>query len=488
MMSSDDRSMGSAWGEPSPNRRIPLDSGGAILLEPDGFRILESEGRKRSVLHPYESMTHVYLADQMLLIGLKSGLQMIRNNRFRDPEAGPSEARRLLLERLAERPDGRHWIREMEELDRLGDRATISWVTWATVALCVLGTGFQLRDPMIEQVGAFVPDLFARGEFWRGVTTHFLHGMPRLPFHLAFNVGGLVVLGHLVERPLGSWRTGVILGAGALGAVFGIQLSEHATVIGASGLVAALAGAILAAEFNYPECLPAFWRLPRRLFVGAVILQFVVIDRLLSNYLAGGAHLGGFAGGFLAAWLLGRPSLESLIPTPRVRLAGYATMVLLILGVLGSLPLVRHDMGALERHASRLLNTPSARELTEFENAAAWFIATEGGASPAGLEYAVALAGRAAATTGRMHPGILDTLAEALFQQGDRLGALLTIDEAIRLMPRESYFIEQRRRFTGERGRDDRPPPLGSEPPRPPAFEDDFQPQPIDPNAPRMTI
>ena len=63
--------------------------------------------------------------------------------------------------------------------------------------------------------------------------------------------------------------------------------------------------------------------------------------------------------------------------------------------------------------------------------------------------------------TGRMYPGILDTLAEALFQNGNRVGAILTIDEAIRLMPNEVYFIEQRRRFTGQRSADDRPPPPG---------------------------
>jgi membrane associated rhomboid family serine protease len=488
MMSSDDLSMAGAWDEPAPNRRISLVSGGSIVFEPDGFRILESAGRGRSILHAYEALTHVYLADHLLLVGLKSGLKTIRNNRFLDPERGPGEARRLLLERLAERPDGRHWIGEMESVDQLGRRASVSWVTWATVVLCVLGAVFQLRDPMIEDVGAFVPELFARGEFWRAVTAHFLHGMPRLPLHLAFNVGGLVVLGHLVERPLGSWRTAVILGTGALGSIVGIQLSDHAIVIGASGLVAALAGAMLAVELNFPESLPAFWRLPRRLFVGALILQFVVIDRLLSNFVAGGAHLGGFMGGFLAAWLLGRPSLESLVATPRLRLATYATLVALILGLLGALPLGRHDMGALERHASRLLNTPPERALIHYENAAAWFIATEGGASPAGLESAVALAGRAVVKTRRMNPGILDTLAEALFQQGDRLGALLAIDEAIRLMPRESYFIEQRRRFTGERARDDRPPQLGDGPDDAPVLDDDLQIQPIDPNAPRMTI
>jgi membrane associated rhomboid family serine protease len=447
-------------------------------------------------------MTHVYAAERMLLIGLTSGLLTIRNRDFPDPEEGPKEARRILLARLADRPDGQHCIDEMAEVDRLGDRKAMSVVTWATVVLCVLGTWFQLRDPMVEQIGAFIPDLFARGEIWRAVTAHFLHGLSRapalltfvfgefagLPFHLAINVGGLLVLGHLVERPLGSWRTAIILACGGLGTMTGVVFAEHYEVIGASGLVSAFAGAILAIELNYPASLPCYWRLPRRLFISAVVLQFFVIDQLLSNYVAGGAHLGGFIGGYLAAWLLGRPGIECLRPSSGLRFSTYCAIAALLLGILGALPLTRHDMGALERHAARLLNTPQTVNLYRHENAAAWFIATDGGASPLGLEFAVALADRAVVSTGGMHPGILDTLAEALFQSGNRLGALLTIDEAIRLMPNEVYFIEQRRRFTGERAADDRPPPPGSEAEGAPPFDEEFEPLPIDPNAPILTI
>lgn len=438
----------------------------------------------------------------MLLIGLRSGLLTIRNRNFRDPEEGPKEARRVLLARLADRPDGEHWIKEMADVDRLGNRNARSMVTWAVVALCVLGTWIQLRDPMVEQIGAFIPDLFARGEYWRAVTAHFLHGLSSaptlvtwlfgniagLPFHLAINAGGLLVLGHLVERPLGSWRTVIVLAFGGIGAIAGSIFAGHYEVIGASGLVSAFAGAILAIELNYPASLPSYWRLPRRLFIAALIVQFFVIDQLLSRFVAGGAHIGGFAGGFLAAWLLGRPSFESLIPTSRLRFSTYCAIGVLILGILGALPLKHHDIGALERHATRLLNTPATVNLYRHENAAAWFIATDGGASPLGLELAVALADRAVVSTRRMHPGILDTLAEALFQNGNHLGALLTIDEAIRLMPNEAYFMEQRRRFTGERPADDRPPPPGSEADGAPPFDEEFESGPIDPDAPYLTI
>jgi hypothetical protein len=53
---------------------------------------------------------------------------------------------------------------------------------------------------------------------------------------------------------------------------------------------------------------------------------------------------------------------------------------------------------------------------------------------------------------------MLDTLAEVQFQLGWQEQAIATIDQAIAREPDESYYREQRRRFTGERPADDRPP------------------------------
>jgi len=246
---------------------------------------------------------------------------------------------------------------------------------------------------------------------------------------------------------------------------------------------------MLAMELHYSRWMPSFWRLPRRLFITVIVVQFFVIDQIFSGYLAGGAHLGGFVGGYLSTWFLGRPSLEALDPTPAQKLGSYSAAMLVVIGFVGAIPLARQDMGALERHGLRLMNTQSAIYLTDYENAAAWLIATEGGASEQGLEVAVALADRAVASTRRRNPNVLDTLAEALFQTGDQLGAVLTIEEAIRLQPREPYFFEQWRRFTGDRDPNDRPPPppgLGVPGESPPG--DDFEPRSIDPDEPRMTI
>ena len=420
----------------------------------------------------YESLTHVAVTRRMLSIGTQSGLLMVRASDFvtaddadaTDRASGAREARRLLLERLAARPDGAHHLSKMDQIDDLFRRPQPCFAIWSVLGLCLLATILQLMNPLVEQVGSLIPELFVRGELWRAVSSHFLHAMPGFPVHLAMNVAGLLVLGYLVEHPLGSWRTAVVLALGALGSVVGILLYDYPEVLGSSGLVAALAGGILALELHHTEALPAQWRLSRRLFIGALLAQ-LVLDQVFASYLAGGAHLGGFAGGYAAVWMLEPPSIEAREATPRLRLATGAILGLLVFGLVGGVPLARRAPGALERHAQRLLDTPSEYHLAIHDNAAAWFLATDEAPSRVGLGLAVALADRAVANTGRMNPDFLDTLAEALFQAGDRFGALLTIDEAIRLVPHERYFIEQRRRFTGERDPLDRPPPPGSSPP-----------------------
>jgi hypothetical protein len=141
-------------------------------------------------------------------------------------------------------------------------------------------------------------------------------------------------------------------------------------------------------------------------------------------------------------------------------------------------------MGALERHAARLYDAPGDFYLYPHDNAAAWLIATGDTPTEYGLDLAVALADRAVSNTAGILPGLLDTLAEALFQRGDRMAAVLTIEEAIRLDPAEPYYHEQRRRFIGTRAPDDRPPPPG-ETPESPHVEP--LPSPVDPRAPRIT-
>ena len=110
-------------------------------------------------------------------------------------------------------------------------------------------------------------------------------------------------------------------------------------------------------------------------------------------------------------------------------------------------------------------------------NDAAWVIATATDPEPTEfvLLAALALAERAVLETGRSEPTILDTLAEVQFQLGNADAAISIIDEAILLDPDESYFQEQRRRFAGERERDDRPNYI------PPMLRGDDEPERVEP-------
>ncbi len=112
------------------------------------------------------------------------------------------------------------------------------------------------------------------------------------------------------------------------------------------------------------------------------------------------------------------------------------------------------------RRAERLLAHPEAPAV--MLNNAAWMILTGTGATPPQLEIALRSAQRAVAQSDRADPNFLDTLAEAQFRAGFDDEALQTIDEAIALAPGEAYFVEQRRRFTGERAFEDRPEPPGA--------------------------
>jgi hypothetical protein len=141
------------------------------------------------------------------------------------------------------------------------------------------------------------------------------------------------------------------------------------------------------------------------------------------------------------------------------------------------------DGNAAARYAARKSRLPgiSPLELNDY----AWMIATAPEVTQDELEAALSLAERAVAETGRSEPTILDTLAEVQFGLGRDADAIHTIDEAIALEPDDDYYREQRRRFTGERARDDRPEYI------PPMFRDPNETHPpveIEPEDPGLTV
>ncbi len=437
----------------------PLRGGrGALALHATGFRHPAASALGGDTFTAYADLTHLLLGDRWLRIGTRRGVLNVPRAAFAAP--GDAEAlRHSLLSRLALEPGGPAALARMAAIDAVARRPFRPWVSIGVAALCLAVYALQLvLGERVLQAGYFNDALIHGGEPWRLVTANFLHaGLA----HLAMNVAGLLLFGILVERPLGHLATFFVLGASALGATAAGIPAQYDSLVGASGMVAGLAAALLWLEFQRPERLSVAWRLPRRLFVAAVVLDALL--GVVIPAIAGFAHLGGFLAGGLAAVIVSGPPLAGERPLRALGLADALLAVALVLSLVTAGREVRGGAQLIARCAVRLLDVPDVSPTVL--NNTAWFLATSSDVDRKRGEVAVRLAERAVQETLRQDPNVLDTLAEAHFAAGDTREAVEIIDEAIALAPGEPYFEEQRRRFTGERKPGDRPAPPREESP-----------------------
>lgn len=435
-----------------PAEEVRLRPGPNIEFDSAGFAHPAGPRSPRSDYTRYGEVTHIGASDRGVWIASERDLVVIPRERF----AAVGEETRLvhsLVRRIRRLPDGDARVARMAEIDAFASPEKPALATFGLVALCTLVFVLDWAlHPEIHLVGSFSPRLALDGDFWRVATGNLLHGFL---IHFALNVFGLYILGRMVERALGTQRTLCVMGGAAVGSMgWSGWLAPH-DVVGVSGVVLGLAGALVWIEWRRRSELPAWWRFPRRL---RQVLAIALVADLGLGFLipivAGAAHFGGFVGGVVVAALVTR---EGLLRGPgsiaRLSARGILAVTAVSMVVAG-LQLTRDDYVAW--HATRLGNLEDIGPL-ELNNAA-WFIAIDDDATDAQFEAALKLAKRAVAETGGEHPGMLDTLAELQFQLGDTAAAVETIDRAIALEPEESYYREQRRRFTGERPAHDRPP------------------------------
>jgi membrane associated rhomboid family serine protease len=130
-----------------------------------------------------------------------------------------------------------------------------------------------------------------QGEYWRLVTAGFLHtGM----IHLLFNVFALYILGGMLEPAVGRVRFAVIYLVSLLAGSFGALLLEPtAPTVGASGAVFGLMGAAVVVMRDRGIN-------PMESGIGLWLGLNLLITFTIPNISIGG-HLGGLAGGALAA-------------------------------------------------------------------------------------------------------------------------------------------------------------------------------------------
>ena len=206
-------------------------------------------------------------------------------------------------------------------------------VTYALIAICVVafvgemaggaGLGFgQAGGAFVEKGALFGPSISINHEYWRLITSGFLHAGF---LHIAFNMYLLWYLGRLLEPALGHVRFAAIYFTSLLAGSFGaLLLSPNTVTIGASGAVFGLMGAAVI-EF-------------RRRGIGflesgiGILILFNLGLSFIVPGIAIGGHIGGLIGGVLAALAI---NLGALLRSLALSLAG--CVVLSAVAVLGAL-------------------------------------------------------------------------------------------------------------------------------------------------------
>ena len=183
----------------------------------------------------------------------------------------------------------------------------------------------QLGDAGLIGVPRFRDLVYEYGGFWPGLLDVW---RPNYPFqrwtmfltfgflhagllHLVLNLITLYMLGRVVTDRISGAKFSLLYGASILGGGIGFALLSESfrPMVGASGALFGLAGAILAWDyvdrFTLKEQL---WPVARAVLLLAVlnVALFYAMDRLL----AWEAHLGGFVAGWIMALLIDPRSRE----------------------------------------------------------------------------------------------------------------------------------------------------------------------------------
>jgi membrane associated rhomboid family serine protease len=165
------------------------------------------------------------------------------------------------------------------------------------VFLITVAQGAGLNDPggQLFNKWALYGPLVAHGDWWRLITSAFLHASV---LHIAFNMLALWWLGAPVEMVLGRVRyLGLYIVSGLAGAAGALVADPHAVTVGASGAIFGLLGAGLILEWQATGSLAGNY------------LTLIIINVAISFAVPGisiGGHLGGLIGGTLATLAFSR--------------------------------------------------------------------------------------------------------------------------------------------------------------------------------------
>jgi membrane associated rhomboid family serine protease len=160
----------------------------------------------------------------------------------------------------------------------------------------------SLKGSVLQDYALRGPEIDILGEWWRVVTSGFLHFDFR---HVAFNMIVLFLLGRRVERRVGAARMVGIYFVSMLAGSFGaLLLSPTAATAGASGAVYGLMSAAYIAERTAGGD-------PWNDGLGSLIIINLIFT-FMSPSISIGGHLGGLAGGAIVTYVMGRAALSGV--------------------------------------------------------------------------------------------------------------------------------------------------------------------------------
>lgn len=188
------------------------------------------------------------------------------------------------------------------------------------------GGGFVQVGQGVTREGVLFGPWVADGEWWRVLTSGFLHGS--VP-HILFNSWALWIFGPLVERMFGARRMVGIYLAGLFGGSAAVLLFNFgAPTLGASAAVLGLGGAIVAGMTAQGQSLRS------NNLVGILLINLLL--PLLLPAISFWGHLGGILGGFAAGYLVAI-AIQRRQPEPVVLgTLGALAAVLAVVGILGA--------------------------------------------------------------------------------------------------------------------------------------------------------
>jgi len=172
-----------------------------------------------------------------------------------------------------------------------------SYVTRVLIAINVAvylaellgGSGIYGNAGYIYVHGVLFGPLVAQGDWWRLITSAFLHYGP---LHLGLNMLALYWFGAVVEGAIGHLRfLALYLASGVAGAAGALLLNPTSPTVGASGAIFGVLGAMLVLE----------WLTTGRLTGNAMTL--IVINLAFSFAFRANISIGGHLGGLVAGIL-----------------------------------------------------------------------------------------------------------------------------------------------------------------------------------------